>query len=371
MKDNKIMETTTKTNKTDWKNQFMDIRAYQYASGAWSALNQRCIGGLYSTNPSIVNNAQHKSYHSKGITLDITKEDFIRFMVRNEKKIVEIIESGDKPSIDRIDGTIGYEKGNMQIISMTSNRWKETDMTEEPTQGESDPVMFRIANRRQYIKNKPVGTYESYYVDKYIMGDLEHGWLTHLGSIIRLGLFPNAYYVVDNTRSYDDSYVSSVLESLIEENQVRFNEKMELEAKLELKRKEFEDARELLMKKKEIKNHPRYNDVREYVLKRKQSLRGGNTKVPAEFDLTILTATPREAILAIIEADWYPTKVSIIEVRKQAPVAELPKGISYDNRLAQYIAQFTYKKVKYWVGRFDTVEEAVEALQLKKNEIII
>lgn len=46
------------------------------------------------------------------------------------------------------------------------------------------------------------------------------------------------------------------------------------------------------------------------------------------------------------------------------------KGVSYDKSRNKYKAQITYKKKHYMLGRFDTVEEAKQAYDNKRNELL-
>ena len=46
------------------------------------------------------------------------------------------------------------------------------------------------------------------------------------------------------------------------------------------------------------------------------------------------------------------------------------KGVSYDKRRGKYVAQLSYKKKHYHLGRYDTVEEAKKAYDKKRNELL-
>ena len=46
------------------------------------------------------------------------------------------------------------------------------------------------------------------------------------------------------------------------------------------------------------------------------------------------------------------------------------KGVSYDKTKNKYVAQIAYKKKHYYLGRYDTVEEAKRAYEEKKRELL-
>jgi len=46
------------------------------------------------------------------------------------------------------------------------------------------------------------------------------------------------------------------------------------------------------------------------------------------------------------------------------------KGVSYDAKREKYIAQLSYKKRYYFLGRYDTPEAAKEAYEKKREEIL-
>lgn len=87
----------------------------------WASINQRTINGKYNSSESVQRCEQMKSYHKKQITIDITFEEFRNWMLDNEDLHNEIVESGNKSSIDRIDETKGYSLDNMRLISLHEN----------------------------------------------------------------------------------------------------------------------------------------------------------------------------------------------------------------------------------------------------------
>ena len=46
------------------------------------------------------------------------------------------------------------------------------------------------------------------------------------------------------------------------------------------------------------------------------------------------------------------------------------KGVSYDKKRRKYVAQLSYKKKSYFLGRYDTVEEAKKAYDRKREELL-
>lgn len=46
------------------------------------------------------------------------------------------------------------------------------------------------------------------------------------------------------------------------------------------------------------------------------------------------------------------------------------KGVSYDSKRKKYVAQIRYKKKGYKIGRYDTVEEAKQAYDEKREELL-
>lgn len=46
------------------------------------------------------------------------------------------------------------------------------------------------------------------------------------------------------------------------------------------------------------------------------------------------------------------------------------KGVSYDAKRKKYVAQLAYKKRSYNLERYDTIEEAKEAYEKKRKEIL-
>lgn len=96
---------------------------YEYIiENRWKSINQRCQNGVWSNSPSIMFSPQMTSYRNKPQrVVNITKEEFVNWMLSVEKIHDKIVASGDVSSIDRIDDTRGYELGNLQLISRHEN----------------------------------------------------------------------------------------------------------------------------------------------------------------------------------------------------------------------------------------------------------
>lgn len=121
----------------------------QIINNRWSSLNQRCVNGKYTTSPSAKQCPQLKSYRAKGITIDMTFNEFREWMLANEELHNQIVASGEKSSIDRIDERIGYRLDNIQMISLHENIEKRYDKECERT---TDKETRKKWNRSQYIK---------------------------------------------------------------------------------------------------------------------------------------------------------------------------------------------------------------------------
>lgn len=85
----------------------------------WKDINKRTINGTQSKRVFRINNA---SYLRKGIEVRMTRDEFKRFCLENERHIMALYASGDTPSIDRIDPNGHYEIGNIRILSLSQNR---------------------------------------------------------------------------------------------------------------------------------------------------------------------------------------------------------------------------------------------------------
>lgn len=143
------------SNKEAWQRQkaikFTDPVKY-YTEALWKTLNQRCINGLYANSYSIQASKQMQSYHSKNIMLLLSKDDLYNFLKSQEDIMKKLIESGETPSLDRIDDTKNYELGNIQVISRRENIHKSKGYAAEPKN--VDPAQKKIENQKYYKRSK-------------------------------------------------------------------------------------------------------------------------------------------------------------------------------------------------------------------------
>ena len=95
----------------------------------WTNLNLRCVNGIYANAPSVKYTSQIKYYHNKGITLNMTKDEFVAWMYLMKPVHESIIAKGEKSSIDRIDENKGYSIDNIQMISLHENIEKRVGKT--------------------------------------------------------------------------------------------------------------------------------------------------------------------------------------------------------------------------------------------------
>lgn len=136
-----------KQNRADWKkaNPYLQI-----INNRWAAINQRTANGKFNSSFTAQNNPQTQSYQKKGITLELTFQEFKDWMLENEEKHNQIVLSGDNSSIDRLDETKGYSLDNIQMISLHENiekrygkKCEKNKLTKEETKNK---------NRKQYLK---------------------------------------------------------------------------------------------------------------------------------------------------------------------------------------------------------------------------
>jgi hypothetical protein len=83
----------------------------------WKGMNQRTVNG---SSPQWSDPVKAK-YFEKGVSLEMSREEFYAFCDANAKLILELRDAGEKPSIDRIDHTRGYSLDNIRILSFREN----------------------------------------------------------------------------------------------------------------------------------------------------------------------------------------------------------------------------------------------------------
>lgn len=124
----------------------------------WKSINQRCVNGCFKTP----NAPQFESYTRKGITVNMSKEEFTTWMLSVEHIHNQIVSKGERSSIDRIDETKGYEIGNLQLISLHENIEKRVGKTCNYLKPEDKPKKS-ISNRSSYQKFKSNGLKNEIY----------------------------------------------------------------------------------------------------------------------------------------------------------------------------------------------------------------
>lgn len=136
----------------------------EYTKTSWKAVNQRSTNGVYSNTPAIKNSPQMASYHRKGILLEISKEEWIKFWKDNEQVVLEIIENKLIPSVDRIDTTKNYSLDNIRIISREKNMMIRFSTDYENIEDKEfknivNPIDSKIRenNRLAYLKSQNQG----------------------------------------------------------------------------------------------------------------------------------------------------------------------------------------------------------------------
>lgn len=167
---------------------------YRYAMGAWSSINQRTVNGLYSGNLSVTTNPQQSSYLKNGVRLEITQDKFYRFIESNSDLIVSIYNSGDKPSVDRVDNDKDYTLDNIRVVALSENIAKR-NKTGEFTNFHASKLKAKVYNRKQYIKNQKTTNCERLAIDKYF----DESSLKDIISAIETGIIQNAFQPEDGS----------------------------------------------------------------------------------------------------------------------------------------------------------------------------
>jgi len=152
------MEQITKSRKarqSKYKCQFTSDLAYRWCMGAWSSLNQRAVNGKYSNSESVTSNPQQISYHKKGRTLSVGKDEFFNWASSQENLIDSIYASGDRPNVDRVKEDGNYDLSNMQIISSKENRLKRNLKSGViyPYELKYGKLYATVVNRKKYLSN--------------------------------------------------------------------------------------------------------------------------------------------------------------------------------------------------------------------------
>lgn len=122
----------------------------------WCSLSERAINGCYS---SVGHKPQSKSYHDRSVTMGMTKDQYMEWVMSPEviEQAIWFYSKRINPDIDRIDDSKGYSVDNIQLLDHYLNvekkvghhcAWKSDEELEI-----SRPSNYR-SNRRSYIKSK-------------------------------------------------------------------------------------------------------------------------------------------------------------------------------------------------------------------------
>lgn len=136
-----------------WRHRFATEAVYNWTNWKWCTINQRTINGEYATGLAASKNPQQQSYLKQGIKIEISKEDFYDFCSDNEQKILEMMNNGERPSIDRIDIKGDYTLENIQVIPLMKNLTK--DRAGNPSESRVGDPMVRLGNRKVYLATHP------------------------------------------------------------------------------------------------------------------------------------------------------------------------------------------------------------------------
>jgi hypothetical protein len=137
-----------------WRHRFATEEVYNWTVNKWNTINQRTVNGKYVRESASSINPQHQSYLKKGIKIEISKEDFFDYCSDNEKKILEMMVNGQRPSIDRIDIEKDYTWENIQIIPLLVNLRKDRTGDGASRSSVGSPLK-RLGNRKIYLATHP------------------------------------------------------------------------------------------------------------------------------------------------------------------------------------------------------------------------
>lgn len=90
----------------------MRTKVGNFVHSVWTSLNLRCVNGKYHHLRTI-----SKCLVYEDIMIEFTRDEFKKYCIDN----LLLIESLDRPSLDRIDNSLGYSLCNIQIIELRDN----------------------------------------------------------------------------------------------------------------------------------------------------------------------------------------------------------------------------------------------------------
>ena len=122
----------------------------------WCSLSERTVNGRYS---SVGHKPQSKSYHDRSVTIEMTKEEYMDWVMSPAvvEQAIWFYSHRINPDIDRIDDAEGYSVSNIQLLNHHLNVEKRFG---HPCAWKSDEELEAIrpynyrSNRRSYIKSK-------------------------------------------------------------------------------------------------------------------------------------------------------------------------------------------------------------------------
>lgn len=290
--------------RTQWRHLFQNPEVLIWTKHKWATINQRTVNGRYVNNLSVTLNRQQQSYYTKGIRIEVTKEEFFQFFASQEYLILEIMSRGEKPSVDRIDEDGHYSLDNMQIIALDENRKKShPDATPVPAHRRKSKLMATLDNRRAYLKYHP--TVETkLVVDDYLRMTLVDDSITTkvIENLVESGFIqePFASVALENNTITDDAmeYIRTYKILQIENAQAELLRMEEVEKELQAQKKALIEAKEAETNRKTIKawakSHPEFNDLVREMYGYKVSMRASNTTPQKEAIKLLAAKYPEE-----------------------------------------------------------------------------
>lgn len=343
--------------------EYKTIEVRKWAIGKWSTINQRTINGAYAHEGSVTTNRQQASYLAKGVRIDMSFDAWHSYCISHEQEILDMIKAGQRPSVDRLDSSKGYQIDNLQIIPLIKNiRKNQTDS--EYTAG--DPLVKQIANRTTYRSSHAGIQYQPRVIDHYLdlYGTKRFGVNAQLAELIRAGLIKNPFNYASK------KYVYSIA---AEEHIKAWMSEAEQKVKDALSKKE-EKAAELAEKAKiiaskirvaEVKAMPEYEPIYRWLTARRSALMAGRIVAATAIDERLLTGTAKPIALELTAAGIDPRPATPAK-RAAQHVIPTHKNISWDSGSSMYVVSFTKNKIKYYIGRFKSENDAVNALEEAK-----
>lgn len=335
----------------------------KWAIGKWCAINQRTINGAYSHEGSVAPNRQQASYIAKGVRIDMTFDEWHSYCFSHEQEILAMLKAGQRPSVDRLDETKGYQLDNIQVIPLISNMRKGRETTDYTA---TDPIIRQIANRTIYRTSHAGLVYQPRVIDHYmdLYGTVRYGVNIQLADMIKAGLIKNPFNYASKKSVYS-------LEA--EKTIAAYVADVEQKAKDELTKKEEKVVASHIkcqliaskMRAAEVKAMPEYEPIYRWLTARRSALMAGRIVAATAIDERLLTGTAKPIALELTAAGIDPRPATPAK-RAAQHVIPTHKNISWDSGSSMYVVSFTKNKIKYYIGRFKSENDAVNALEEAK-----